>query len=396
MKAQSIQQAKQVVAAGFFARVIVDTLVQIFYAFLPIFAAGIGVTPILFGRLLSVRSVGGIFTPLFGNLAEWRGYRVTLPAIMLCGAIGAFLLTTSSRLSMLIVAIFIMGMGISTFPFLLAGYSSGALPASFRARGMSIIEYGWAISSLVGVYVVGQLLERSSWQVPLLGLGVLMFLMAAIFFQLLRRRPDADDTPPISLREQFHITENRRGAYAGIAIQGLIIFSALHFFISYSLWLTNQYQFTAVQLSTVAMGFGVVDLIGSGLVSIILDRLGRKRALVLGGGVAGVAFLSLGWVNNWGLLSALVLFFLGRLAFEFTVVTGLINASEQSPNQRSRVMSMVGVVGTLCQSLASMTGPVAIAKWGLSGLTLPSAIGFLLIGLLSWKFVPEGVQSDTN
>lgn len=388
MKQKKItQQSRRLVAAGLLSRLLSDTTAQMFYAFFPILAAGIGVDSVVFGRLLSVRSSAGFLTPLFGNLAERRGYRVTLPIILLLGSIGAFLLAFSPSLPFIAVAIFIMGIGITAFQPLLAAYSSYAFPAHFRARGMGIIEYGWALSSIVGVYLVGQLLKVGSWRTPLIGIGVLMAVMAFVFARLLRNQPDADDTPPISLREQFRVTENRNGAYAAVLIQAIIVFSALHFFISYSIWLNDQYEFTTVQLASIVLTFGFVDLVGSGLVSIILDRLGRQRALVLGGGLTALSFAALVWGNQMGLVPALVALFFGRFCFEFTIVSGVITVSEQSPNQRSRVMSLLGFFGTISQALAGLTGPIAYLRFGVAGLGVPAAIGFVIVAILSRRYI---------
>lgn len=381
------KQTRRLVLASLFTRINTDTLVQMFYAFLPILASGIGVSPVVFGRLLSVRSSAGFLTPLFGNLAERRGYRVALPVILMCGAVGAVMLTLSNNLALIIPAIFILGIGITTLQPMLAAYTSGALPEQYRARGMGIIEYAWAFSSIVGVYLVGQLLKISTWQWPLLILGALMALMALVFARLLRNQPDLDDTPPISIREQFTITENRSSAYGAIAIQSFITFAGLHFFISYSIWLVDQYDFGAVQLATVVLAFGFVDLIGSGLVSVALDRLGRRRALVISGGLSSIVFFLIGLVNGLGLVTALVVLFLGRFLFEVTIVAGVITVSEQSPNQRSRVMSIMGFVGTFFQALAGLTGPFAAATWGIVGLSIPTGIGFALTALLAWRYI---------
>ena len=386
----SLKQIRRLVATGLLARLVVDTTVQMFYAFLPILAAGIGVTPVVFGRLLSVRSLAGLTTPLFGNLAERRGFRVTLPTILICGAVGAFLFANSTSLVLIVPAMFILGIGITTFQPMLVAYTSEAIPQKYRARGMGVIEYGWALASIIGVFTVGRLLELTGWQLPLIILGGGLGVMAVVFWLILRNQPDLDDSPPISLRDQFNITENRSAAFAGIGIQALITFAGLHFFISYSIWLVNDYQFDAIRLASVVLTFGFVDLLGSGLVSVLLDRLGRQRAIILGGILAGGVFLLLGPIASLGLTIALGVLFLSRFLFEFSIVAGLIVVSEQAPSQRSRVMSITGFVTTFSQAAAGLTGPVAVELFGVSGLAIPSALGFLLAAFLGWRFIKNG------
>ncbi len=378
---------RRLVGFSLLARILTDTVVQMFYAFLPILAAGIGVTPVVFGRLISVRTSSGVLTPIFGNLAERRGYRTTLPLILFCGGIGAILLTISNNMLILVPAVFIMGIGVTNFQPLLAAYTSEALPPGQRARGMGIIEYGWALSSIIGVYIVGQMLQIGGWRIPLLTIGGGLCVMAIIFARLLRNRPDLDDTPPISLREQMTITENRSGAWASIAMQMLITFAGLHFFISYSIWLVDQFGFGAVQLASVVLAFGFVDLAGSGLVSIILDYLGRRASLFAGSIGAGVIFLLLSFLGHSGVVVAIAILLIGRFFFEFTIVANLISASEQAPTQRSRVMSMLGFLTTISGALAGLTGPTAVETWGLAGLGIPTAAGFFISAVLAWRYV---------
>ncbi len=386
-KVKSAGFGRRLVGVGLLTRILTDTTTQMFFAFLPILAAGVGVTPVVFGRFLSVRSSSGLLTPLFGNLAERRGFRVTLPLILLLTAVGIFVLVSAPSIPIVVAAIFLMGLGSNTFQPMLAAYSSATLAPERRARGMGIIEYGWALSSIIGLYVVGRILDVADWRVPLIGLGIGLGIASVVFFFLLRNQPDLDDTPPISLWEQFNVTENRRGALAAVLTQGLITFAGLHTFTAYSIWLFNEHAFDAVRLGSIALGYGLIDLVGSGLVSASLDKIGRKEALIYGGAGAAIVFGLLGWFNSFGLVPALIMLFLGRFLFEFTIVTGVITTSEQSPNQRSRVMSLLGVVGTLIGAWSGFTGPLAYETFGLVGLGVPSAVAFGVVALLAWLFI---------
>jgi predicted MFS family arabinose efflux permease len=387
MQIKDNRQARLLVGLGLITRILTDTLAQMFYAFLPLLAAGLGVSTIVFGRLLSTRSAAGLLTPLFGNLAERRGYRVALPAILLSSTLGAALFIGTDVLLLLFPAIFIMGIGITALQPILIAYSSEALPPDKRARGMGIIEYGWALSSIIGVYAVGRLLGLVGWQVVVMSLGVGLGVMGLIFARFLKRQPDLDDSPPISILEQFKITENRSAAWSAIWVLTLVNFAGLHIYISYSIWLFNDYEFDAVALAGVVLTFGFLDLLGSGLVSLLLDRLGRRRAILWSAGAGALVYLALAPSVQFGFFMALGLLFLSRFLFEFLIVAVLIMVSEQAPSQRSRVMSLAGVLTTLAASLASLSGPVAVEMWGIAGLAVPAGIGFAVSGLLAARAV---------
>ena len=68
---------------GLATRLLIDTGVQIFFPFLPIFAQGMGLSTVIMGRLMSLRSVMGLLSPFFGTMADQRGYRFTMRLTLL-------------------------------------------------------------------------------------------------------------------------------------------------------------------------------------------------------------------------------------------------------------------------------------------------------------------------
>ena len=57
----------RLLALALLTRLFTDTSLQIFFPFLPILAAGLGTTPIVLGRLLSVQSALGLLLPRDAN-----------------------------------------------------------------------------------------------------------------------------------------------------------------------------------------------------------------------------------------------------------------------------------------------------------------------------------------
>jgi predicted MFS family arabinose efflux permease len=374
---------RQLIGLGLAARIAVDTTTQLFYAFLPIIAAGIGVTPLVMGRLISIRSIAGLFAPLAGAVTERSGYRPILRATLIIAAVGLIIVAFSRQAAMAAVGMVFVGAGLFSFVPLLQAFASERLSAENRARGMGIIEYGFAISSLAGIFLVGQLIDAFTWRTPLFVMAVAL-IGTGLSFGLL---PPSAKQPrnPTSLRTLFDITENRRGVWIAIVITSLVIFGAIHTFSAYSTWLFLEYGFGARELSFLALAFGVIDISGSGLVSLRLDRIGRKRALIIGSIIGVVAYLLLPIMATLTLPLALVCLLCCRFAFEFSMVSSIIIASEAAPTQRARAMTLSAAVVTAVLALAGLTGTQAYASWGLIGLSMPSAIAFGLVGLIAWR-----------
>ena len=56
-------------------KLLVDIGAQIFNPFLPVIAAGLGMSVVELGRLVGLRSAMGVFAPVSGALADRHGYR---------------------------------------------------------------------------------------------------------------------------------------------------------------------------------------------------------------------------------------------------------------------------------------------------------------------------------
>ena len=69
-------------------KLLVDTGMQIFNPFLEIITLGLGTNIVVMGALLGLRSAMGLFAPIFGAVADRRGYRPVMQLSLLLGAAG--------------------------------------------------------------------------------------------------------------------------------------------------------------------------------------------------------------------------------------------------------------------------------------------------------------------
>lgn len=383
LKSSEKNSNRQLITLGLLARIVVDTAMQMFFAFLPIFAAGVGVTPLVMGRLVSVRSLAGLLAPFAGALTERMGYRPILRASLIIAAIGMLILAFSRNILTAGIGIFFVGMGLFAFVPLLQAFVSERLSAEKRARGMGIIEYSFAISSIGGLFLVGQLIDAFTWRTPFFVMAGLLTI-AGLSFGLLP--PTAQKArKAVTLRSLFQITENPRRVWTAIAIMSLVIFGAIHTFSAYSTWLFTEYGFGARELGFVALAFGVIDICGSGLVSLRLDRIGRKRALIIGGIIGTIAFTLLPFLATIALPLALIGLLCCRFAFEFSMVSSIIIVSESAPTQRARATTLAAAVVTLVLAAAGLSGTQAYASIGLLGLSIPSTLAFMLVVIVAWR-----------
>lgn len=373
---------------GLITRLVTDTAVQIFFPFLPVIAEGLRSNSVAVGRLVSLRSATGLLSPAFGALADLRGYRFTMRLGLLLGAVGYLIIGLSTNLWLAAVGMVIGGLGTFAFVPTLQAYLSTRLPFHKRARGLGTLEYAWALSGIMGLYLVGLLIDAYGWRVPMFLMSGLMLVAFVGYGRLPAARHSGRETAvPVrlswqALRAFFDLGQNRRSAWAVLLVATCNMLAAMNIFITYGTWLAREYRLGAVELGTVALILGVADLGGSVLMSLLGDKMGLRRGVIIGTILATAGYGLLPLLNQ-GVVLAVIGLILSRFAFEFTVVGVIALVSEQAPAHRGKMMTLAAAAALLGSSLAGFTGPWVYETYQVAGLSLISAsVMALSLGLL--------------
>lgn len=387
MRKFQLSTVRQLLAASIATRLAVDTTTQLFNPFLVTIAAGLGLDVLTLGRLVSLRSLMGLGAPLFGSAADRFGYRRVMRIGLLLAAAGMFFIGSGGGLTTVVAGMVLSGVGLSAFVPTLQAYVSARLPYHIRARGIGILEYSWALAGIVGLFAMGFLFEGVGWQAPFFVLGAGMLAGWVLFAFLPAARSDRPPQQPemagfslARLTAFFDLGPNRRSAYAVIASASLLFFSLFHVIIAHGAWLEAEYGLGPALLGSVALAQGLADLCGSVLVSLITDRVGKKRSVQAGMIGALLVFIALPFVNIglWPVIAALVLM---RFTFEFGIVANISLASEQAPDRRGKVMTLAAAVNLTAATITGFSGPWAYTTFGVWGLG-PVAAVCTAIGLV--------------
>ncbi len=408
---------RYILAACVATRLVVDTSIQLFYSFLQIIALGMGLNVVALGRLLSLRSAVGLSAPLFGSAADRYGYLRVMRLALVLAAAGIFLLGSGAGFWSVATGMVLSGVGLTGFVPIVQAYISAQLPFAQRARGIGILEYSWALAGIFGLSLMGLLFDHFGWRLPFFVLGGGM-LAAWALLGFLPKAPRGADTPlagdseeagpapaaiavedsgtvealekkvahsvavqfsGLALRsarrvlELFELGPNRRSAYAVIAANCLFLFSQGHVMIAHGVWLQTEYGLTASHLGLAALAQGAADLVGAVLVSLVTDRIGKKRSFQAGILGSMLVYISLPTVNV-GLLPVIAALLLLRFAFEYGLVSVLALISEQAPDRRGKVISLAVAVNLLGLTLTGFTGPWMYTRFGVWGLGPVAAV----------------------
>ena len=369
---------RRLIGTGISAKLLVDIGQQIFNPFLPVIATGMGIDVVTLGRLVGLRSLMGIFSPLFGVAADRTSYRLVIRLGLLLNAAGFLLLGLSQAMWMTVAGMILAGLGTGAFIPNLQAYVSGHLAYSIRARGLGMIEYSWALTGIVGLSLVGILIELTNWRVPFLLLSAGMVVMSFVFAAM--PGVQGAHAPAASPVERagwsplafFRIEQNALSTYSTILAGGLCYFAAMQVFIAHGAWLEEQYGLGPAQLGLVAFVFGWFDLAASVSVSLFTDRIGKRRSVLYGivGSLIGYVVMPF---FNVGVGLAVIAIGVARMFFEFSIVSYFPLLSEQAPAQRGKVMTFGSAFALVGGTVAGFSGPWLLVNVGVAGLSWVSA-----------------------
>ena len=410
----------RILAACVATRIVVDTSIQLFYSFLQIISLGMGLNVVMLGRMLSLRSAVGLSAPLFGNTADRYGYLRVMRVALVLAAAGTFLLGSGGGFWTVAAGMVLSGVGLTGFIPTLLAYISAQLPFAQRARGIGILEYSWALAGIFGLSLMGLLFDHFSWRLPFFVLGAAMLGSWALL-GLLPKAPrgvevtagaDSEAGGPAEataaggeggagkavgkgsipsytaristiapgavrrVTDLFDLGWNWRSAYAVIGANCLFLFSQGHVMIAHGVWLQSEYGLTASGLGLAALAQGAADLAGAVLVSLITDRVGKKRSFQAGI-LGSTLFYGLLPVANIGLWPVMVMLVLLRFSYEYGLVSAIALISEQAPDRRGKLMSLTVAINLVGITFTGFTGPWMYTRFGVWGLG-PVAAGCTL------------------
>lgn len=380
----------QIMGIVFVTRFIMDIGTRMLYPFIPQISTGLGLTVVAFSWLIFIRAITGMAGPIFGLLADRVGRR----KVMAYGSLGQGLAVIGVALSRQWWAVLPMILyGLSLAAFIPAGqaYISDQAPFHKRGRALGAIELSWALVGIVSLPVVGWLIDSFGWQIPFLLLSIFNFLGAALaWFRL--PAIEHRSRHKLALAEMWRICL-RPNVLAAIGV-GLFLFIAVGIFITiWGIWLNQAFNLNAAALGGVATAIGLAELGGSGMSSLFIDRIGKRR-----GSQAGLIGLTITLLllplTQSSLLVAIAALILAGMFIEFSIVALLPLYAEQAPEARATVFSLTAFGVSIGVASGSPLTAILWNNFGLWAVCGVAAVcAFIASGLVT-VFLQEGVTQD--
>ena len=368
------------------ARLILNTSRRFAYPFASALSRGLGVPLAAITSLIAVNQVTGVLSPVFGPLGDRWGYRVMMLAglAMLTGGmlVGGLL----PAYGVVLLGLFLAGLGKSVFDPALHAYVGERVPYQRRGRAIGMLEFSWAGSALLGIPLIGLLIERLGWRAPFFVLGGLGLLSIVALRALIpsdrHQQRGAENLP--GFREVWRQLSKERAALGALGFGLLISAANDNLFVVYGVWLESSFGLTIAVLGAATTVIGLAELLGEGLTASIADRLGLKRAIAAGSILSALSYILLPLVGRT-LPLALIGLFITFLTFEFTIVTAISLFTEILPAARATMMSSSVAAISIGRVMGALVGgPVWLAGGMLATGLVSAAVSGLALVLLVW------------
>ena len=373
-------------------RLVLNTARRFAYPFAPALSRGLGVPLTAITSLIAVNQATSVMALFFGPVADHLGYRLMMLTGMALLAGGMFAGGFFPFYGVILVALFLAGLGNSIFYPALQAYISERVSFHRRALAIGILEFAWAGSALLGIPLIALLIDHLGWRAPFFVLGGLGILgMLALGILLEKAGPPKRSSPSLPLfRGAWQQLLQQRAALGALSYAFWISVANDNLFVVYGAWLEKKFS-----LSIVALGFGtgiigIAELAGESLTAALADRVGLKRSVIGGLSVCIICYAILPFLGQTLGMALTGLFFV-FLTFEFTIVASLSLFTELVPKSRATMMASylalagIGrVVGALAGGPIWLAGGIhatALVSAAISGLAMAS----LVWGLRGWK-----------
>jgi predicted MFS family arabinose efflux permease len=371
-------------------RLVLSTAFRVIYPLLTFVATSLNVDLQAASLVITIQVAVQVASPLGGTLADLRGERETMLWGLAIFCIGATLCALADTLALFLVGYALIGSGTALYQPACYAYASARSSYQRRGRVLGILEIGWALAALLGVTLLTRLTDLTSALAPvfwaLLGAGVLTLVATLLLPRT--RKPGGQRGPVV-----------RPSLSVGMFTQPVVIATLVFTFcvmmayelivVPYAGWLEQDFSANVQLIGLVFGSLGFVELAGSALSASFTDRIGKKRAVVVGFSAMALCMALLPLTGgNW--LVFLPVFWLMGLCSEFSIVSNFPLISSVVPAARGTMLALALMAFALSRVIGSL---ISVPLWETAGFLANGllAAGVALTGvLICVLFVHEG------
>lgn len=357
-------EVRSVLPALLTARFAINSAMRMTYTFLPAFARGAGLSVEAMSRVLSARELSALTAPLAGRMSS----RVGTGAVMGYGglvAAGGLLAATFGAWG-LIVGFIVYGFGRTAHQVATNAWVGDAVAYERRGRATGMIELTWGGSALVGLPILGLLIDRVGWRAAPALLGLITALVSVRMLAL------SSTISSLSRGARVRPTMTRN-AFAAIATNGAMTAAAQFLFLGHGLWLEDTYGLDAAQVGFAILTVGAVEVVATTGSSRLTDRLGKRNSMLGGAILMTLALITLAAVDSPPLAIGLMMLVAAFLGFEFGIVSAIPLVAELDPQARAEMIGRAIGISTVIRAVITLVATAIYVNHGFATLMTVAA-----------------------
>jgi predicted MFS family arabinose efflux permease len=338
-------------------------------------------------RLVALRSLAGLLSPVFSPVAERFGRRTALLLAMVVFSLGSLVVVSRPGYWPLGITLILIAVAKVIYDPALQAYVGDVVPYAQRGRAIAVTEFSWAGALLLGAPFMGWVIQRQGWYAPfawlaaggLVGIGLLWLVMppgrvASAQANNLRRVASVVRHHPI-----IWVT----ASYIFLMMAGNEVM-----LINYGNWIETSFKLSLTSLGLAASVIGSAEISGEIVAGLAVDRFGKRPIIITTGLLASLFYLGLPY-TSLSLATALVTLFLLFFVLEITIVGGIPLFTELLPQARSVLLSFSLAAAGLGRVSGALLGPLVWNRFGLPGVGVAAALITLLGTLILVRWIRD-------
>jgi len=379
-----------------FSRLIINTSRRFIYTFAAAFSRGLGVPLSSITNLIAINQGTSVFGIFFGPLGDRFGYKLMILIGMSFLTIGMLAAGFLPFYWVIALAMLLSGLGKSIVDPAIQAYVGQRVPYHRRGLIIGLMEFAWAGSTLIGIPMIGFLIEKLGWQAPFIAIGsmtLICVLLVAVMFPSDKNQKQQVYRPQKTLLLWKRLLADR--AAIGALLFALCVSIANdNIFVVYGIWLEDSFNLSIIALGVGTSIIGIAEILGESITAFFSDKIGLKKSVFIGLCLSACSFIILPLANQ-SLTTALGSLFLIFVSFEFTLVTFLSLCTELTPGSRATMISAFYAVAGIGRVIGAVLGGKIWENYHLAGISIVStgftflAIISVIWGLWGWKRIRE-------
>lgn len=362
-------------------RFFINVNTRMIYPFLNTFASGLGVDLTAIGLAMTGRSISGALSLFLTPIADRRSRKTGMLLGVAIFIVGAGLVAIWPSFTAFSISISLTFLGMFVYLSSTQAYIGDNVRYGRRGTALGFVEIGWGVSFILGMPVLGWIIDRYGWQAPFpftAALGTLAFLLILAFVPD-RKPPQATSENMLkALAALLKLPAARYGL-----LMSLMLISANEVInLVFGVWLEDSFGLKLAALGAASAVIGISEISGESLGGIVSDKFGRKRTIMMGMGMMFAVSAALPFLGGteFGALAGLFFFY---LSYEFTFVSTLPLITDLVPEARG---TMLGA-NVACLSLGRMIGNLVAPFVFQVGFWLNSLSAVIFVFVAFWALM---------